>query len=93
MATAAAILAAGAAWSMAIRRPARLTGLLAQFGPLALLALGVFWATLLQPAWPGGLLVAVGVVGLVRRLIPSASKPAEAETALVIRDSVGPAGG
>ena len=93
VATAAAILAAGAAWSMAIRRPARLTGLLAQFGPLALLALGVFWATLLQPAWPGGLLLAVGVVGLVRRLIPSASKPAEAETALVIRDSVGPAGG
>ena len=93
VATAAAILVAGAAWSMAIRRPSRLTGLLAQFGPLGLLALGGVWAAFLQPAWPGGLLLVGGVVSLVRRLIPPASKPAGAETALVIRDSVGQGGG
>jgi hypothetical protein len=88
VATAVAILIAGATWSLSVRSPLRMTSLLIQFGPLLAMVTGVAWAVLLSPAWPGLLLTGGAMSVVVRRLLPLLQGPLEARGGLVIRDSV-----
>jgi hypothetical protein len=89
-ATAAAILAAGIAWSLAVRSPVQMTTGLMLGGPFVALLAGSAWAALLQPAWPGVLLT-VGAAGvLLRRFFLLRPSAPQGESAVVIRDSVGP---
>ena len=88
VATAAVILLAGAAWSLSLRSPVRMTSVLVQFGPWVAMATGVAWGLLLTPVWPGGLLAAGGLLVVLRRSLRLQRQLAAAESGLVIRDTV-----
>lgn len=92
VATAVAILAAGGAWSLAVRSPTRMTLLLVRFGPYAVLVLAAVWAALLTPTWPGVLIGVGAVVAIVRRLVAFTFRAEAAEGGLVIRDAFGDRG-
>jgi len=93
VATAAAILVAGVAWSLTIRRPSRMAVFLTSFGPLIMATSGAAWLALLQPAWPGGMLLLLGGISLLRKLLSAISPSAGGDEALVIRESASGTGG
>ncbi len=90
IATAVAILAAGGAWSLAVRRPAQMTTGLVLGGPFATLLVGMAWAAWLQPSWPGVVLACGAAAVLARRFVALHPRPGATESGVVIRDSVGP---
>ena len=89
VATAVAILAAGGAWSLAVRSPTRVTFLLVRFGPYAVLAFAALWGTLLTPSWPGVLIGVGATVVIVRRLVAFTFRAEAAEGGVVIRNTFG----